>query len=81
MRIRDALRACPDAIVLEGRAHIYRAFAERVFEACREYAPAVETYLDDAVCDLTGTDLLYGDPVRPARAIRRREPSTLRALR
>lgn len=72
MRIRDALRICPDAVVLAGRAHIYRAFAERVFDACRWYAPAVETYLDDAICDLSGTDLLYGDPVRPARAIRRR---------
>ena len=62
MRIRDALRICPDAIVLEGRARIYRCFAERIFDICRDYAPAVETYLDEAICDFSGTALLYGDP-------------------
>ena len=72
MRIREALRLCPEAVVLEGRARIYRCFADRVFDICREFAPGVETYLDDAICDLTGTDLLYGDPRRPAAAIRRR---------
>ncbi|MCZ6689079.1 MAG: DNA polymerase IV [Planctomycetota bacterium] len=72
MRIRDALRICPDAIVLEGRARIYRCFAERIFDICRDYAPAVETYLDEAICDFSGTALLYGDPMKPALAIRRR---------
>lgn len=72
MRIREALRICPEAIVLEGRARIYRCFADRIFDICREYAPAVETYLDDAICDLSGTELLYGDPRGPAAAIRRR---------
>jgi DNA polymerase-4 len=72
MRIREALRICPEAVVLEGRARIYRCFADRIFDICREYAPAVETYLDDAICDLTGTDLLYGDPTRPAAAMRRK---------
>jgi DNA polymerase-4 len=61
MSLSDARRLCPKAIILEGHAQTYRCFAERIFALCREVAPAVETYLDEAYCDLSGTERLHGD--------------------
>jgi DNA polymerase IV len=71
MPIGEALRLCPDATVVEGHAQVYRCFATAVFECCREVAPAIETYLDEAYCDLTGTDRLHGDPLALAHRLRR----------
>lgn len=63
MSIREAMRLCPRALVLKGDQRVYHAFAERVFEACRGVSPAVETYLDEAHCDLTGTSRINGSPL------------------
>jgi DNA polymerase-4 len=72
MPLYKALRLCPSAVIMEGRAQAYRCFAERVFDVCREVAPGVETHLDEAYCDLTGTKGLYGDPASAGRLVRRR---------
>src|SRR5262249_11858013 len=61
MSLSDARRLCPHAIILEGHAQTYRCFAERIFDLCREVAPAVECHLDEAYCDLSGTGRLHGD--------------------
>src|SRR6516162_770501 len=58
MRLSDARRLCPQAVILEGHAQVYRCYAEEIFARCRALAPAVETYLDEAYCDLTGTERL-----------------------
>lgn len=71
MRLTDARRLCPKAVILDGHAQTYRCFAERIFARCREVAPQVETYLDEAYCDLTGTERLHGDLVATARALKR----------
>jgi DNA polymerase-4 len=71
MPIGEALRLCPGAVVVAGHARVYRCFAAAVFERCREVAPAVETYLDEAYCDLTGTARLHGDPLALAHGLRR----------
>jgi len=70
MPLYEALRLCPSAVVLQGHAQKYRCFAERVFEICSEIAPAVETHLDEAYCDLTGTDGLYASPLEAGRRLR-----------
>ena len=61
MSLSEAKRLCPRAIVLEGHAQVYRCYAERVFERCRELSPDVETYLDEAYLELTGTERVHGD--------------------
>ena len=61
MSLTEARRACPAVIILEGHAQTYRCFAERIFECCRELSPSVETYLDEAYGDLSGTERLHGD--------------------
>jgi len=71
MTLSEARRLCPQAVVLEGHAQVYRCFAEEVFARCRDVAPAVETHLDEAYCDLTGTGRLYGDPLEAARGLKR----------
>jgi DNA polymerase-4 len=71
MPIGEALRLCPGAVVVAGHAQVYRCFAAAVFECCRAVSPAVETYLDEAYCDLTGTARLHGDPLTLAHRLRR----------
>jgi DNA polymerase-4 len=60
MPLSEARRLCPHAVIVEGHAQVYRCFAEEIFERCRAFSPAVETYLDEAYCDLTGTERLHG---------------------
>ncbi|MBD3161055.1 MAG: DNA polymerase IV [Candidatus Eisenbacteria bacterium] len=59
MPLTEARRLCPEAILLDGHAQIYRCFAERIFEIASRYAPSMETYLDEAYLDLTGTGRLH----------------------
>lgn len=59
-RLSEARRSCPGVVILDGCEKTYRAFAARVFDLARQFSPAVEAYLDEAYCDLTGTERLYG---------------------
>jgi DNA polymerase-4 len=61
--ITEAVRLCPDVIVLKGHQHTYASFAERIFDHCRHLTPQVEAYLDEIFCDLTGTPAAQGDPL------------------
>ena len=61
MPIHQALRICPQLIVLDGRHDVYRCFTEATWEICRRYAPALETFLDEAFADFSGTDEIYPD--------------------
>ncbi|MEQ1832511.1 MAG: DNA polymerase IV [Candidatus Eisenbacteria bacterium] len=61
MSLSEAKRLCPKAIIIEGHAQVYRCYAERLFDRCRELSPDVETYLDEAYLELTGTERVHGD--------------------
>jgi DNA polymerase-4 len=71
MTLSEAKRLCPAAVILEGHAQVYRCFAEEIFARCRDVAPAVETFLDEAYCDLSGTERLHGDLLETARGLKR----------
>ena len=71
MTLSEAKRLCPEAVFLEGHAQVYRCFAERIFERCRHLAPDVETYLDEAYIELTGTERVHGDFLAAAARLRR----------
>jgi len=76
MPIAQAVRICPEVVVLKGHQHVYAAFAEHIFERCRRLSPLVETYLDEAFCDLAGTAAARRDPLEVGaelRAVIRRE--------
>ena len=72
MSLAEARRLCPRAIILDGHAQVYRCFAEVIFDCCRDISPSVETFLDEAYCELTGTARLHGDLLEAARALKRR---------
>jgi DNA polymerase-4 len=72
MSLAEARRLCPAAVILEGHAQVYRCFAEDIFACCRDLSPAVETYLDEAYCEMTGTERLHGDLIEAARDLKRR---------
>jgi DNA polymerase-4 len=72
MSLAKARRLCPELVVMPGSYGVYRCFAAEIWDLCREVAPVVETYLDDAYLDLSGTRLLYGDPRGPVSRLRAR---------
>jgi DNA polymerase-4 len=56
MPLHQALRICPELIVLDGRHEVYRCYTEAIWEICRRYAPELETFLDEAFADFSGTE-------------------------
>jgi nucleotidyltransferase/DNA polymerase involved in DNA repair len=70
MPLSEAKRLCPQAVILEGHTQVYRCFAEDIFGRCRRLAPNVETYLDEAYCDLSGTERLHRDLAVAVRALK-----------
>ncbi|MGH9676617.1 MAG: DNA polymerase Y family protein, partial [Candidatus Acidiferrum sp.] len=60
MSFREALRICPNALVVAGQYEHYADYAERVRRILETYTPAVETAaLDDFYLDFAGTERLY----------------------
>jgi DNA polymerase-4 len=71
MPIHQARRVCPEIVVLDGRHEVYRCFTEAIWGIVRRYAPAVETFLDEAFCDFTGTEHVYPDFLELGARIKR----------
>jgi DNA polymerase IV len=71
MTLSEAKRLCPAAVIVEGHAQVYRCYAERIFEHCRTLSPDVETYLDEAYVELTGTERVHGGLAPAAERLRR----------
>ncbi len=55
VNLSEALKACPDAIVLPSDYETYSLYSNRMYEIVRRYTPAVEEYsIDECFADLTG---------------------------
>ena len=55
MRLFEAKKACPDAIVVPSDYETYSLFSVRMFEILRRFSPDIEEYsIDEAFVDLTG---------------------------
>ncbi|QQG38187.1 MAG: DNA polymerase IV [Candidatus Kaiserbacteria bacterium] len=53
--LSEALKACPDAIVLPSDYETYSLYSARMYEIVRRYTPSVEEYsIDECFADLTG---------------------------
>jgi len=62
MSFREALRICPQALVVPGQYEHYAEFAARVRRVLERFTPAVETAaLDDFYLDFAGTERLHAD--------------------
>lgn len=71
MPMGEALRRCPDAVVVPVRMARYAELSDRVFSIFSRFTPLVEGLsLDEAFLDLTGTEALFGDAITVARRIR-----------
>jgi DNA polymerase-4 len=70
MPLRTAAKLCPQAIFLDGHPSRYRDYSVRVLEVLRRFSPVVEmASIDEAYLDMTGTERLYGPPLRAAHLL------------
>src|SRR4030095_3421434 len=66
-------KLCPHGIFLPNRRRVYSEFSDRVFAILERYSPKVHVLsIDEGLVDLTGTDRLFGPPLKTADAIIRR---------
>lgn len=73
-----ALRKCPSLVLAKPDFKLYSACSKAFMDICRDFAPVVEPYsIDECFLDMTGTHLLYPDPVQAAHTLRRRIRDTL----
>jgi len=74
MPMFQALKLCPEAVVLRPRMEVYVSVSRQIRALMEELTPSVEPLsLDEAFMDLTGTERLHGAPpaVMLARLVRR----------
>lgn len=66
-----ALRKCPDLIIAKSDFELYIKCSRAFKEICASYAPVMESFsIDEVFLDMTGTSLIYPDPVRTAHEIK-----------
>lgn len=76
MPMFQALKLCPDAVVIKPRGSHYAAVSKQIRALMDELTPAIEPLsLDEAFLDMTGTEKLHGHPpaVMLARLVKRME--------
>ena len=74
MPMFQALKKCPDAVVVKPRMDVYAAVSKEIRKMMEELTPAIEPLsLDEAFLDLRGTEKLHGHPpaVMLARLVKR----------
>lgn len=72
MPTSQALRLCPDLVILSPDFEKYTRVSRAVMGIFRRYTPLVEPLsLDEAFLDVTGAERLFGDAIAVGRNIRR----------
>jgi DNA polymerase-4 len=72
MPMAQALRLCPQAVVLPVRMERYAEVSRQVFAIFERFTPLVEPLsIDEAFLDMTGSTRLFGPPEEIARALKR----------
>lgn len=68
-----AMRKCPDLVIVPSDFRLYTKNSDAFMNICREYAPELEKYsIDECFLDMSGTQLIYPDPINTAREIKDR---------
>ncbi len=74
-----ALEKCPQLVIVQPRFEEYVRNSRAFIRILREVAPIVEqASIDEAYCDMSGTERLYGDPVAFAQQLKKRIHDELR---
>ncbi|MFB9752976.1 DNA polymerase IV [Paenibacillus hodogayensis] len=72
MHIREALKLCPELIVLQPDFDLYRQFSRRFMQIAYNYSPLVEAMsIDECFIDITGSRQ-FGHPLEIAELIQTR---------
>lgn len=72
MQVREALKLCPELILIRPDFELYRSYSRRFMSICSEYTPLVEAMsIDECYLDITGSGQ-FGTPVEIARQIQNR---------
>lgn len=70
MPLRTASKLCPHAIFVEGHPERYRDYSGKVYAVLQHFSPLVEmASVDEAYVDMTGTERLFGPPLRAAHSL------------
>jgi len=70
MPLRTAYKLCPQAIFVDGHPERYRECSQQVYEVLGSFSPLVEmASIDEAYLDMTGTERLYGPPLKAAHLL------------
>jgi len=70
---RAARNLCPRLVFVAGHFDRYLSLSEDVFRICRDFTPVVEQIsIDEAFCDVSGSEHLFGKAPEIAAAIRSR---------
>jgi DNA polymerase-4 len=73
MPLRTAYKLCPQALFVDGHPTRYREYSEKVYRVLQSFSPLVEmASIDEAYLDMTGTERLYGPPLRAAHLLHQR---------
>jgi DNA polymerase IV len=73
MPLRTAYKLCPQAIFVPGHPDRYRDYSQKVYDVLRGFSPVVEmASVDEAYVDITGTERLYGPPLRAGHILHER---------
>lgn len=79
MPTAEALRRCPQLIIVAGHRGRYSEMSDRVMAILGDYTPLLEPIsIDEAFLDVTGTEAHYGPPDRLARTIQDRIETELK---
>ena len=65
--IYSALKKCPNLVLVPPNHELYKKYSKQLIALLKEYAPAVEQFsIDEAFCDMSHTERIYGDPITSA---------------
>ena len=79
MPVGQALRRCPDAIIVGPRFDRYEEISSQIMDTLSDFSPRVEALsMDEAFVDMTGAQRLFGSPREMGRKIKQ---SVLEATR
>jgi DNA polymerase IV len=66
----QARKLCPQGIFLPNRRRVYSEFSHKVFAILEQYSPEIHAIsIDEGLVDLTGTERLFGPPLKTADQI------------
>ena len=66
-----AFRKCPNLVAVPSDFELYDKCSRAFKEICASYAPVMESFsIDEVFLDMTGTSLIYPDPIKTAHEIK-----------